>query len=42
MWMKSQGALREGRFVPFGPFLAGAGFMVAVLGVERFRGWVGL
>ena len=42
MWMKSQGALREGRFVPFGPFLAGAGFMVAVLGVERFMGWVGL
>lgn len=40
--MKARGALREGRFVPFGPFLAGAGASVAVLGSTRVLGWVGL
>jgi leader peptidase (prepilin peptidase)/N-methyltransferase len=40
--MKSRGALREGRFVPFGPFLAGAGYGVACLGAERLLAGVGL
>jgi leader peptidase (prepilin peptidase)/N-methyltransferase len=40
--MKARGALREGRFVPFGPFLAGAGAVMAVLGSERVLAWVGL
>ncbi len=31
--MKSRGALREGRFVPFGPFLALAGGLVAWWGL---------
>lgn len=40
--MKARGELREGRFVPFGPFLAGAGGVVAVLGVAPILAWVGL
>ena len=40
--MKMTGALREGRYVPFGPFLAGAGIVVMLIGVPRaldFLGW---
>jgi leader peptidase (prepilin peptidase)/N-methyltransferase len=40
--MKLTGALREGRFVPFGPFLAGGGVVVMLLGLPRvleFIGW---
>ena len=40
--MKLSGALREGRFVPFGPFLAGGGVMVLLVGLPRvleFMGW---
>ena len=40
--MKFTGALREGRFVPFGPFLAGGGVVVMLLGLPRvleFIGW---
>ena len=40
--MKARGSLREGRFVPFGPFLAGAGAVVAVLDTARVLGWLGL
>ena len=39
--MKATGALREGRFVPFGPFLAGAGLVVFFAGQERVLGWLG-
>jgi leader peptidase (prepilin peptidase) / N-methyltransferase len=39
--MKATGALREGRFVPFGPFLAGAGIVVLLAGQERVLGWLG-
>ncbi len=39
--MKFSGALREGRFVPFGPFLAGAGLVVWFLGSERVLQWMG-
>jgi leader peptidase (prepilin peptidase)/N-methyltransferase len=39
--MKSSGALREGRFVPFGPFLAGAGMVVLLAGPARVMGWLG-
>lgn len=42
LWMRSRGELREGRFVPFGPFLAGAGLVLALLGSDRLLGWVGL
>ncbi len=39
--MKVQGALREGRFVPFGPFLAGGGVAVLLLGLPTVLDWIG-
>ena len=39
--MKFSGALREGRYVPFGPFLAGSGVVVLFAGSERVLGWLG-
>jgi leader peptidase (prepilin peptidase)/N-methyltransferase len=39
--MKMSSALREGRYVPFGPFLAGAGIVVMFAGQERVLGWLG-
>ena len=38
--MKMSAALREGRYVPFGPFLAGAGLVVLFAGQERVLGWL--
>jgi leader peptidase (prepilin peptidase) / N-methyltransferase len=39
--MKVSGALREGRYVPFGPFLAGAGIAVMLLGTSSALSWIG-
>jgi len=39
--MKMTDALREGRYVPFGPFLAGAGLAVMLAGQHRVLGWIG-
>jgi leader peptidase (prepilin peptidase)/N-methyltransferase len=39
--MKLTGALREGRYVPFGPFLAGAGIAVMLAGPQRVLDWLG-
>jgi len=39
--MKISGALREGRYVPFGPFLAGAGIVVTLAGPARVLDWLG-
>ena len=39
--MKFGGSLREGRYVPFGPFLAGAGLVVMLAGQGRVLGWLG-
>lgn len=39
--MKVMGALREGRFVPFGPFLAGGGLVVMLAGLPTVLGWIG-
>jgi leader peptidase (prepilin peptidase)/N-methyltransferase len=39
--MKVTGALREGRYVPFGPFLAGAGIVVMLAGSDRVLDWLG-
>ncbi len=39
--MKAMGALREGRFVPFGPFLAGGGLVVMLAGLPTVLGWIG-
>lgn len=38
--MKMSAALREGRYVPFGPFLAGAALVVLFAGPERVLGWL--
>ncbi len=39
--MKMNRSLREGRYVPFGPFLAGAGIGVLLVGERRVMGWLG-
>ena len=39
--MKLSSSLREGRYVPFGPFLAGAGLVVLFAGQPRVLGWLG-
>ncbi len=39
--MKATGSLREGRYVPFGPFLAGGGLVVMLVGVKTATGWIG-
>lgn len=39
--LKLTGGLREGRYVPFGPFLAGGGAVVILAGTERVLGWIG-
>jgi len=39
--MKAGGSLREGRFVPFGPFLAGGGLVVMLCGLDTVLGWIG-
>lgn len=39
--MKLKGSLREGLYVPFGPFLAGAGLVMMLLGSPIVLNWVG-
>ncbi|KPF48987.1 peptidase A24 [beta proteobacterium AAP121] len=39
--MKATGSLREGRFVPFGPFLAGGGVVVMLVGLPMVLEWIG-
>lgn len=39
--MKLNSSLREGHYVPFGPFLAGSGLAVLLLGPTRVLGWLG-
>ena len=39
--MKMTASLREGRYVPFGPFLAGGGLVVLFAGRETVLGWLG-
>lgn len=39
--MKFTSGLRQGNYVPFGPFLAGAGAVVILLGTDRVLGWIG-
>lgn len=40
--LKFTSGLREGGYVPFGPFLAGAGFLTLALGSGRLQQWFGL
>jgi leader peptidase (prepilin peptidase)/N-methyltransferase len=39
--MKLSGQLREGVYVPYGPFLAGAGLVVTFAGSARVMAWLG-
>ena len=39
--MKVTGQLREGVYIPFGPFLAGAGLVVALAGKATVLAWLG-
>jgi len=39
--LKMTGGLREGRFMPFGPFLAGGGLMVMLAGLPMVLSWIG-
>ena len=39
--MKIASTLREGRYVPFGPFLAGAGMVVMFAGAPTVLDWIG-
>ena len=39
--LKLQSSLREGQYVPFGPFLAGAGLVVLFAGEARVLDWFG-
>ncbi len=39
--MKFNQSLREGRYVPFGPFLAAAGVAIVLIGERRVLGWIG-
>jgi leader peptidase (prepilin peptidase)/N-methyltransferase len=39
--LKLSGGLREGRYVPFGPFLAGGGVVVMLVGTQQVLGWIG-
>jgi leader peptidase (prepilin peptidase)/N-methyltransferase len=40
--MKFSVGLREGGYVPFGPFLAGAGFTALIAGPTALRQWMGM
>jgi leader peptidase (prepilin peptidase)/N-methyltransferase len=39
--MKATGSLRGGRFMPFGPFLAGGGMAVTLAGLSTVLEWMG-
>lgn len=41
LMMKATASLRQGRFVPFGPFLAGGGVVVMLAGLDTVLGWIG-
>jgi len=42
LYLKVSGGLREGRYVPFGPFLAGGGLTVLLIGRQPVMTWLGL
>lgn len=39
--LKLTGGLREGRYVPFGPFLAGAALLILLIGPDTVARWAG-
>ncbi len=39
--MKLSGGLREGRYIPYGPFLAGAGLLMLFAGRDQVMAWFG-
>lgn len=40
--LKLNSKLREGGYIPFGPFLAGAGLVTLIFGTDTTRHWVGI
>jgi leader peptidase (prepilin peptidase)/N-methyltransferase len=38
--LKFSGGLREGRYVPFGPFLAGAALVIILVGIAPVLRWI--
>jgi leader peptidase (prepilin peptidase) / N-methyltransferase len=42
IWMKLTGGLREGKYVPFGPFLAAAGMTAMVVSPQSMLRFAGL
>ena len=41
LWLKFSGGLRQGVYVPFGPFLAGGGLIVILVGSAPINRWLG-
>jgi len=39
--MRLSSNLREGRYVPYGPFLGGAGLVVMLAGHQKVLEWLG-
>ncbi len=39
--LKCTGGLRQGRYVPFGPFLSGAALVVILVGLAPVLRWIG-
>ncbi len=40
LWMRTAGRLREDKFIPLGPFLAGGGLLVALVTPDRLFAWL--
>ena len=40
LWMRTAGQLREDKFIPLGPFLAGGGLLVVLVTPDRLFAWL--
>jgi leader peptidase (prepilin peptidase)/N-methyltransferase len=40
LWMSASRRLREDKFIPLGPFLAGGGLLVVLVTPERLLSWL--
>jgi len=41
IYMKTQNQLRQGLYLPFGPFLAFSSISILGIGFEKFNSWIG-